>query len=84
METVVEMALHGLRFLGELIWHIIFEAIGEAFGRLCGWIWRHVHGWVVWTTGLSELAVPVSMLLIIALIAGVFIAIVKIGQAIVT
>ena len=84
MDTVVELALHGLRFLGELVRDIICETIGETFGRACGWIWRRVHGWVVWVTGLSELAIPISFLLIIALVAGAFIAIVKIGQAIVT
>ena len=77
MDTIVELAIDGLR-------HIIVETIGEAIGRLCGWVWRRVHGWVVRVTGLSELAIPVSILLIMALVAGAFVAVVKIAQAVVT
>ena len=70
INEIVEWAFNCLR-----------EIIGETSGRLCDWIWRHVHGWVVWVTGWSALAVPVTILLIMAIVAGTFCAIVMVGQA---
>jgi hypothetical protein len=40
-----------------------------------------MDGWV-WVTGWSALAIPVSILLIMAIVAGAFVAIVTVGQAI--
>ena len=82
MDTVLELAFEGLRFLGRIVLHVVVEIVAETLGGLCGWIWRRIHGWVVWATGFSELAIPISILLILALIAGAFFTIVAVGQAI--
>jgi hypothetical protein len=64
--------------IAELLLEIVFEPVAE----WCARGWRRIRRWVGHVTGLPRFEIPIAILLVMASIAGGFVAIVKVGQAV--
>ena len=71
-----------VRVLGHFICDVVVDVLFDAIVDACGRTGRRIHGLARKIPGPSWLAVPISILLILATIVGAFILIVMVGQAI--
>jgi hypothetical protein len=98
MDTVVELAFEGLRVFVRLIlaalelliecmraiakpfFHIVLDIAVDVVAEPCGRGWQRLHRRIGRVTGLPSMLV--TILMVMALIAGAYVAIVLIGRAI--
>jgi hypothetical protein len=98
MDTVVELAFEGLRVFVRLIlaalelliecmraiarpfFHIVLEVGVDVVAEPCGRGWQRLHRRIGRSTGLPSMLI--TLLMVIALIAGAFVSIALIGWAI--
>ena len=82
LAAALQLLFESLRSVAGPITQILFDIVIEPVAQSCARSWRRVHRWVGHITGLPQFAIPISILFVMALVAGGFIAIVKLGQAI--
>jgi hypothetical protein len=82
LAAALQLLFEGLRSIAGPIIQILLEIIIEPIAQSCARSWRRIHGWVGHVTGLPRLAIPISILVVMALVAGGFVAFVQLGQAI--
>jgi hypothetical protein len=77
-----QLLLESLRSVAGPVTQILLEIVIEPVAQSCARGWRRIHRWVGHVTGLPRFEIPIAILLIMASVAGGFVAIVKLGQAI--
>ena len=80
--AALELLLEGLRHIAKPLLQLLMEIAVEVIAQPSGRGWLRLHRWVGRVTGLPRLSIPITILLIMAVLVGAFVAIVKIGQAI--
>jgi hypothetical protein len=77
---VLEALIDVLRAVVKAFLHIVLEIFVDVIAEPCGRGWQRLHRWVGRVTGLPRLAVPITLLLVMALIAGIYLSFVIVGR----
>ena len=78
--AALELLIEVLRGITKAFLHIALEMVVEVIAEPCGRGWGRLQRWVGRVTGLPRLSIPITLLLLIALIAGAYVSIVLVGQ----
>jgi hypothetical protein len=78
----LQLLFESLRSVAGPVTQILLDVVIEPIAHRCARSWRRIHRWVSRVTGLPQFAIPISIVLVMALVAGGFVAIVQLGQAV--
>jgi len=78
--AALELLIEGLRAIARPLFHIVLEIAVDLIVEPCARGWQRLHRWVGRVTGLPRLSIPLTILLVMALIAGAYVSIVVIGR----
>ena len=78
--AALELLIEAVRGVAKAFFHIVLEAFVEVIAEPCGRGWQRLKRWVGRVTGLPRLAMPITLLLLIAQIVGAYLSIVLVGQ----
>lgn len=82
LAATLHMLFECLRSVAGPVAELLLEIVFEPVARRCARGWRRIHRWVGHVTGLPRFEIPVAILLMMASVAGGFMAIVTVGQAV--
>lgn len=80
--AALQLLLESLRSVAGPITEILLELVIGPVAERCARGWRRIRRWVGHLTGLPRFEIPIAILLVMASLAGGFVALVKLGQAI--
>lgn len=82
LAAALHLLFEGLRSVAGPVTEILLELVIGPMAERCARGWRRIHRWVGHVTGLPRFEIPIAILLVMASVAGGFVALVKLGQAI--
>jgi len=80
--AALELLIECLRALVKPFLQVVLESVVDVIVEPCGRGWQRLHRWVGHVTGLPWLSIPITILLVMAVIAGAYVSIVVIGRLI--